>query len=68
MGEQYLFAKRAHLFSFFYPLMIWQLVVLVLTGVELHREDLAGDEVMVHGIDCTSVSPWTRSFHGFGAR
>ena len=38
------------------------------TDDELHREDLAGDEVMVQGIDCTSVSPWTRSFYGFGAR
>jgi hypothetical protein len=30
----------------------------MLTADERHQEDLAGDEVMVQGIDYTSVSPF----------
>ena len=28
------------------------------TADDVCREDLAGDELMVQGIDCSSVSPW----------
>lgn len=36
------------------------------TDDELLREDLAGDEVMVQGIDCTSVSPFCCSSTAMG--
>ena len=51
--------KAAKRRAFFYlsPLDLTSFVRHVPTTDEQNREALAGDEVMVHGIDYTSVSP-----------